>query len=122
MAEELPPGVGEMAQLGQMFGAHRAELLRLAHRRLYPSVEARVAPEDILAKDFQKAIGRWSAFQASGLPPAKWLHRLVLDCLFDEHDRQTAQGRDIHREVSWPGNSSSQFELGLVSPGTSPSE
>ena len=55
------------------------------------------------------------------MPAYNWLCQVVLDTLFDEYDFHASQRRDYHKEVAYPDRSSSQFEKGLVHPGTGPS-
>jgi RNA polymerase sigma-70 factor (ECF subfamily) len=50
------------------------------------------------------------------------LYRLALDRLVEAWRRETRGRRDLHRDLPWPEESSVVLGLGLVSPGTSPSE
>jgi RNA polymerase sigma-70 factor (ECF subfamily) len=111
----------ELAALGKMFEEHRDRLLALVKQRMDPALAARLDPTDVLAKAFLRARGRCAQFSESGMPAYNWLCQVVLDTLFDEYDFHASQRRDYHKEVAYPDGSSSQFEKGLVHPGTDPS-
>ena len=113
--------VAEMAELGKLFEEHRPSLVEFARRRMDRAMTARVDADDLLTLVFAKAMKRWCDFKASGHQPYPWLKHLLLDCLYDEYDRQHAKGRDVCRDQRWPERSSLLFGLGLVSPGTTPS-
>ncbi len=56
------------------------------------------------------------------MTPYAWLYRIVLDRLIEAWRRETRARRDAKQEMPWPDRSSVQMGLGLVNPGTSPSE
>ncbi len=112
----------EIAELGKLFEAHRAQLLTFARRRLDRALAARVDAEDLLSLVFAKAMKRWPQFKTSKQPAYPWLKQLLLDCLYDEYDRHRAKGRDVRRDERWPEQSSLLVGLGLVQSSTTPSK
>jgi RNA polymerase sigma-70 factor (ECF subfamily) len=119
----LPESVSEMAQLGQLLEEHRPRLLAMVQRRIDPALAARIDAEDVLAEAFFQARRRWRAFVSqSQMRPYPWLYRIVLDCLIEVWRRETRELRDPRGEMPWPDHSSIQLGLGLIHPGTSPSE
>ncbi len=113
--------LAELAALGKIFEEHRAKLLAMLKGRIDPALRARIEPEEILNEAFLQARDRWQDFKQSGMTSYSWLYRRVLDCLFDQYDRHTAQKRDIYRQRRLPEGSASQIGLGLVNRGSSPS-
>jgi len=88
-----------------------------------PALAARVGADDVLNEAFLVARGRWSRFrEQTDLTAYAWLYRITLDCLIEAWRRETRAGRDLHRQMPWPEASSVQLGLGLINPGTSPSE
>jgi RNA polymerase sigma-70 factor (ECF subfamily) len=122
LLEESTVDIVELAALGRMFEEHRLKLLAMLRQRIDPALASRLQAEDVLADAFLRAKHRWPDFQQSGMTAYAWLYRLVLDCLYDTYDFHAAKGRDFHREVRMPDGSSSQFVLGLVDRGSSPSK
>ena len=110
-----------MATLGKIFEEHQPKLLAMIQRRSDRALAARRDAEDILSQAYLRAQSRWSEFEQSGMTAYAWLYRIVLDCLFDDHDFQRAQRRNPRAEMAWPDQSSLQMVLGMVSPLTSPS-
>src|SRR5260370_25473599 len=111
----------DLAALGKMFEDHRDRLLALVKQRMDPALAARIDPADVWAKAFLRAKDRWEQFKESGMHAYNWVRRVVLDTLLDEYDHHASQRRDYHKEILYPNRSSSQFEKGLVDPGTGPS-
>jgi RNA polymerase sigma-70 factor (ECF subfamily) len=107
--------------LDKAFEEHRLKLLAMLEQRIDPALKARIEPEGILDEAHRRAKDRWPHFKTSGMTSYSWLYRIVLNCLFDEYDFHTAQKRDIYRQRRIPEGSASQFGLGLVQRGTSPS-
>ncbi len=124
--------------LDSAFEEQRPRWLTMLRARMGPALCARVAPEEVLQKAFVRVstrrgqFRRWAdhaAEQAGGeLDDADlaamvcfWLNRIVHDSLVEEYRTHHGKGRDLAGERRLPEGSSSQFALGLVSPGTSPS-
>jgi RNA polymerase sigma-70 factor (ECF subfamily) len=119
----LPESVSEMAQLGQLLEEHRPRLLAMVQRRIDPALSSRVDAEDVLTEAFLQARRRWRVFVSQPqLRPYPWLYRITLDCLIEVWRRETRGRRDPRGEIPWPDHSSIQLGLGLIHPGTSPSE
>jgi RNA polymerase sigma-70 factor (ECF subfamily) len=118
-----PLSVADLALLGQLFEEHRGRLLAMLHRRIDPSVAARVGPEEVLGEAFFDAARRWRWFQGQAQVSAyAWLYRVALDRLIETWRRETRDRRDVRREMPWPEESSVVLGLQLVATGTSPSE
>jgi RNA polymerase sigma-70 factor, ECF subfamily len=119
----LPSSVGDWAALGQLVQEHRPRLLGMLRRRLDPKLNPRLDPEEILNEVFVQAQRRWAAFQAqSDVGAYPWLYRIALDCLIEAWRRETRGRRNVFRELPLPEGTSLQLGLGLMQPGTSPSE
>jgi RNA polymerase sigma-70 factor (ECF subfamily) len=119
----MPSSISEMAALGKLLQEHGPRLLNMIRRRIDPALSTRLDPEDILNQAFLDARRKWGAFKKqSALTPHAWLYRIVLDRLIEVWRHQTRARRDPDREMPWPERSSVQLGLGLVSPGTSPSD
>jgi RNA polymerase sigma-70 factor (ECF subfamily) len=114
--------VAEAAALAKLLDEHRPKLLAMLHRRIDPTLHARIDPEDVLGEAFVVAGRRWHKLGSSGMTPYAWLYRITLDCLIEAWRRESRPGRDPRREVPWPERSSAQLGLNLVGSGTSPSE
>jgi RNA polymerase sigma-70 factor (ECF subfamily) len=114
----MPSSVADLAALGQMWEEHRPRLLAMLSRRIQASP---LDPEDILQETFLLARRRWDQFKAQArMTPYAWLYRLALDCLIEQWRRKHRAGRD--QEMALPERSSILLGLGIVDPGTSPSE
>src|SRR5262249_21819629 len=119
----MSSSIADLALLGRLFEEHRPRLLAMVQRRMDPALAARVGAEDILAEAFLLARGRWGRFrEQSEVTAYAWLYRITLDCLIEAWRRETRAPRDLHRAMPWADASSVQLGLGLVCPGTSPSE
>ena len=119
----LPSSIAELAALGQLLEEHRPRLLAMLRRRLDPKLNPRLDAEEILSEAFLQARRRWEGFQTvPGRQPYAWLYRIALDCLIEAWRRETRSPRDVRRAVPLPDATSLQLGLGLVHPGTSPSE
>jgi RNA polymerase sigma-70 factor (ECF subfamily) len=121
----MSSSIADLALLGRLFEEHRSRLLAMVQRRLDPALAARIDAEDILNEAFLLARSRWGRFrEQTDLTAYAWLYRITLDCLIEAWRRETRAGRDLHRQMPWPEASSVQLGLGLglVHPGTSPSE
>jgi len=113
--------VADLAQLAILFEEHRPKLLAMVRRRSDHRLAARRDPEDIVNEAFLKAQAAWADFQHSGQKPYAWLYRIVLNCLYDDHDFHTRGRRNRCLEIEFPDRSSLQLAAGLISPRTSPS-
>ncbi len=114
--------VVKQATLGKWYQEYGPKLLAMLRQRLDPRAAGRRGADDVLNDAFVRAEKRWDDFARSGMTPYAWLYRLALDCVFDDHDRQHARGRDVLRERALPDHSSEQMVLGLFSTGGSPSQ
>ena len=119
--EETVLDLADLAALGKLFADHRKRLLAWLRQRIDPALARRLDPEEVLNKAYLRAVQRWPDFPQSGLAPVAWLFRVVRDCLYDEYDLHTSQGRDFHKEELLPDSSSAQIDMGLASPVTPPS-
>lgn len=108
--------------LAALYRQSHARLLAFVRCRSTRGLNGRRDPEDILQSAFLQAQKRWDDFGRSGMAFEPWIFRLILNCLFDDHDYQSRQRRDYRAEVAWPDRSSMQCSLGLAAPGTTPSE
>jgi RNA polymerase sigma-70 factor, ECF subfamily len=117
----LPVDCG-VETLHQLFEASSDRLLAFLRWRSTPGLAARRDPEDILQNAYLQAQKRWDEYGRSGMAFYPWFCRLVLNCLFDDHDYQSQRQRDYRAEQAWPDRSSVQLALGLENPGTTPSE
>jgi RNA polymerase sigma-70 factor, ECF subfamily len=113
--------VANLAQLAILFEEHRPKLLAMVLRRSDHRLAARRDPEDIVNEAFIKAQAGWPAFQQSAQKPYAWLYRIVLNCLYDDHDFNSRRRRNRRVEVAFPEHSSMQLAVGLISPRSSPS-
>src|SRR5437773_8680894 len=119
----VPSSVADLAALGQLLQEHGPRLLAMLQRRLDPKLNPRLDAEEILSDAFLQARRRFAAFQARPeLKPYPWLYRICLDCLIEAWRRETRGPRDIRRGMPIPEATSLQLGLGLIHPGTSPSE
>jgi RNA polymerase sigma-70 factor (ECF subfamily) len=119
----LPSTIADMAALGQLFEEHRPKLLAMVQKRLDSALSARIDADDILSEAFLEARRKWNNFKKqSGMTPYAWLYRIVLDRLIEAWRHETRARRDAKHDMPWPDASSAQLGLGLVNPGTSPSE
>jgi RNA polymerase sigma-70 factor (ECF subfamily) len=114
--------VADLARLAQLLEEYRPQLLVMLMRRLDPRLARRVDAEDILTEAFLQARRRWAEFRQSDRAAYPWLYRITLDCLIEAWRREARQCRDLEAEVPWPEESSVQLGLGLVQPGTSPTQ
>jgi RNA polymerase sigma-70 factor (ECF subfamily) len=119
----LSASVADLAVLEKLLEEHRPKLLDMVRRRLDPALNGRIEPDVVLNEAFFRAQRRWGRRKEQATFSAyAWLYRIVLDCLIEAWRRETRGRRDPRREMPWPSASSVQLGLGLVSPGTSPSE
>jgi RNA polymerase sigma-70 factor (ECF subfamily) len=119
----MPSSLADMAALGKLFEEHGPKLLAMVQRRLDPALAPRIGPEEILNEAFFDARRKWHNFKNnSAMTPYAWLYRIVMDRLIEVWRHENRDCRDRDREMHWPERSSIQLGLGLVNPGTSPSE
>lgn len=119
----FPSSVMDMAALGQLWEKHAPDLLAMLRRRIDPALASRIDPEDVLSETFLLARHKWNDFKAgSKMTPYAWLYGIARDCLIEAWRKQTRQKCDVHRDMPMPEHSSIQLGLGIVSPGTSPSD
>lgn len=116
---DLPVGFETLKKLCE---EKREKFLTFVRWRSTATLAARRDPEDILQSAFLQAQHRWQDFGRSAMTLEAWFYRIILNCLFDDHDFQSRKRRDYRAEVVWPDQSSAQFAMGLQNPGTSPSE
>jgi RNA polymerase sigma-70 factor (ECF subfamily) len=117
------PSVANLAELAGLLEEHRPRLLAMLRRRVDPDLSVQIDADDILSDAFLQARRRWQAFREQpALTPYAWLYRIVLDCLIEAWRRATRDRRDLRKELPFPEQSSIQLGLGIVSPGTSPSQ
>ena len=125
MVKERPVSRAHSRLLEQVYETHRQPLLDLVQQRLSAKLAAHVRPEDIVQNAYLKARQRWEHFQLPEDNPEAacfaWLREIVLHCLYDEWDYNTAKKRDVRREQVLPERSSVFERLGLASPQTGPS-
>ena len=77
----------------------------------------------MLAQVFFVARQRWADFRTqTEMAPYPWLYRLALDCLSEAWRHETRKKRDLHLEMPLPDRSAIHLGLGLMAPGTSPSQ
>jgi RNA polymerase sigma-70 factor (ECF subfamily) len=109
--------------LGRLIEEHRSRLLNMLRRRIDPALAVRMDAEEILSETFLQAGRKWAEFcRQDRMTPYAWLYRIALDCLIEAWRRQTRGPRDLRRDLPWPEQTSVQIGIGLVAPGTSPSE
>jgi RNA polymerase sigma-70 factor (ECF subfamily) len=123
--KECPVSEENQEKLEVVFGRHQLRLLALVKSRMDRQLATRVQAEDILQEAFLKALRHWDKFKPmAGNPEAAcyaWLEKIVLGCLFDEWDKQTAKKCDVRKDAALPDHSSLLQQLGLVNPPTGPS-
>lgn len=113
----------DLAELGKLFADHQDRLLAMLRQRIDPALTPRIDPEDLLTETFLRARDRWPGYKLHPTASAYvWLYGLARDCLIEAWRRENRGRRDLGREVPYPERSSLQMGLGLVNPGTSPSE
>ncbi len=113
----------DLAGLAELFQRYRARLLQMLRRRIPPSLTARIDPEDILQEAFARARRRYARFRAqTALGAYPWLYGVVRDCYLKQWARHTRRCRNHLQDGPWPERSSLQLGLGLIAPGSTPSE
>ncbi|MFO0864742.1 MAG: RNA polymerase sigma factor [Gemmataceae bacterium] len=122
MTSRSSPASSSAEALPRLFAEAYPKLLALVRWRSTPGLAAKRDPEDILQASYLTAQKRWEDFQRSGMSLYSWFCRIVLNTLFDDYDFHARHRRDYRDEQAWPDGSSVQADLGLKSPGTSPSE
>ena len=123
MKNEESSSLLDFALLGQLFEQCRPRLQAMLERRIDPALRARVGAEDVLNEAFLHARRRWPQFRQQGRENAyPWLFRITLDTLIEAWRRQTRQCRDLQQEMPWPDQSSVQLAMGIIHPGTTPTQ
>jgi RNA polymerase sigma-70 factor (ECF subfamily) len=113
----------DLTELEALFREHGPRLRAWLARRIPPALARRLDPEDVLQEAFQVARAKHPAFKAqAALAAYPWLYGIVRDCYHRQWERHTRECRDVQQEMPWPDGSSMQLGLGLIAPGTSPSE
>ena len=112
----------DLDPLTSLFEEHRPRLLTMLRWRIDPALVGRIDAEDLMQEAYLRARHSWGRFAGSGMSAYAWLYRIARDCLIDAWRRETRQGRDLHREMPWPEQSSAQLGMGLLGTATSPSQ
>ena len=116
------PAPSSAEALPRLYAEAYPKLLALVRWRSTPGLAAKRDPDDILQSAYLTAQKRWPDYERSGMTFYFWFCRIVLNCLFDDHDYHARHRRDYRAEQAWPDGSSIQAALGVQSPGTSPSD
>jgi hypothetical protein len=97
---------------------------RLAARKQRAEAALVEAPGAFIwEKPVQVARAKHAAFKAqTALAAYPWLYGIVRDCYHRQWEGHTPECRNVNQEMPWPDGSSMQLGLGLIAPGTSPSE
>jgi RNA polymerase sigma-70 factor (ECF subfamily) len=113
----------DSTELEALFREHGPRLRAWLGRRIPSSLARRLDADDVLQEAFQLARARYAAFKAqAALAVYPWLYGIVRDCYHRQWERHTRECRNHLQEMPWPDGSSMQLGLGLIAPGTSPSE
>ena len=113
----------DLTELEALFREHGPRLRAWLARRIPPALARRLDPEDVLQEAFQVARAKHPAFKAqAALAAYPWLYGIVRDCYHRQWEGHTPECRNVNQEMPWPDGSSMQLGLGLIAPGTSPSE
>lgn len=112
-----------MARLGKLLEEHRPRLVAMVRRRIDPQLAQRVDPEEIVNEAFFAAQRRQAELKGNtALSPYSWLYRIVLDGLIEAYRKETADKRDLHRDLPMVDRSSEDVAASLIHSGTSPSQ
>lgn len=115
--------VGELVTTESLFECYRSRLTAAIGRRMDPRVVRRIDAEAIVNRAIGDAIRRWDAEQAERHSSRyAWLYRIALDCLIEEHRRETRQKRDVLRDLPIPDSSSLLIGRNFAASQTSPSQ
>jgi RNA polymerase sigma-70 factor (ECF subfamily) len=113
----------DLSELEALFREHGPRLRAWLARRIPAALARRLDPDDVLQEAFQAARVRYAAFKAqASLAAYPWLYGVVRDCYHRLWERHTRECRNLMHELPWPDGSSLQLGLGLIAPGSSPSE
>jgi RNA polymerase sigma-70 factor (ECF subfamily) len=99
---------------------HSERLLAMIDRRLDRRLRARIDAQEVLDDVFLRAIDRQVPADPPDIQYAR-LYRMALDELSAQWRHHRQKLRDLTLDVAWPADSAVEFALGLVAPGTSPS-
>src|SRR5438445_11844564 len=94
------------AQMFEMLSRERPIWLARIEREATFAHAARRDPEDILQDACLKAHKYWSAFPSAQMKFTTWFYRIVLDCIRDDHRRNTAKARNMRLEEVYADRSS----------------
>jgi RNA polymerase sigma-70 factor (ECF subfamily) len=113
----------DAAAVGELLRQYDERLRRMLERRMPPSLASRLDAEDVLQEAFQLARSRFAHFKSqTALAAYPWLYGIVRDCYLKQWHRHTRHCRDHLRDAPWPERSSLELGLGLIAPGSTPSE
>jgi RNA polymerase sigma-70 factor, ECF subfamily len=113
----------DLTELEALFREHGPRLRAWLVRRIPTALARRLDPEDVLQEAFQAARAKYASFKSqAALAAYPWLYGIVRDCYHRQWERHTRECRNVQQEMPWPDGSSMQLGLGLVAPGTSPSD
>jgi RNA polymerase sigma-70 factor (ECF subfamily) len=115
--------MNDLSELEALFREYGPRLRAWLGRRIPSSLARRLDPDDVMQEAFQLARAKYPAFKAqAALAAYPWLYGVVRDCYHRQWERHTRECRDLQQEMPWPDHSSAQLGLGLMAPGTSPSD
>jgi RNA polymerase sigma-70 factor (ECF subfamily) len=113
----------DLTELEALFREHGPRLRAWLARRIPAPLARRLDADDVLQEAFQTARLKYPAFKGqAALAAYPWLYGIVRDCYHRQWERHTRECRNLLQEMPWPDGSSVQLGLGLIAPGSSPSE
>src|SRR5262245_56994690 len=113
----------DLPELEALFREHGPRLRAWLARRIPAVLSPRIDPDDVLQEAFALARSKFAAFQAqSALLAYPWLYGVLRDTYHRQWERHTRECRDAQHDLPWPEGSSVQLGLGLIAPGSTPSE
>ena len=122
MPTDSPPPIADEKALAVHFEQCAPKLRAMIASRLDPRARGRRDAGDLLQEVYLRACGRLDDYAQSGMTPYAWLYRLSMDSIFDDHDFQHRQCRDVSKEQAFPEESSAGLVLQPAGPGSTPSQ